>query len=355
MKLLQYEDLKALALGCGLLGSGGGGNPANDLLIAQYALKTYGPVELLSLNEIANDVIVIPIAFMGAPLIATEKLPSGREFETIIENVTKHGKKIVLMCAEIGGANGLCTLAIAAKMRLPVLDADTVGRAFPQLQMSSCNLHGVSTSLSYFADSLGNLVTLQAKNSKALERIGRHISISMGSSCAIAMYLMDGKKAKTSVISGTVSLALKLGREIIDSKKVGIDPCKSIIELMQGEHLIKGVVTDVSQEIKDGFLQGRVVISTGLRQVELKYQNEFLLAQENNEVIATTPDILTLIESESKIPITTDALRYGLKVDLICLSSPKIWTTKAGLALVGPKVFGYDVDYKPIIKKGKKL
>ena len=40
-----------------------------------------------------------------------------------------------VMSCEIGGANGLEPLAIAARMDLPVLDADFMGRAFPELQV----------------------------------------------------------------------------------------------------------------------------------------------------------------------------------------------------------------------------
>ncbi len=40
-----------------------------------------------------------------------------------------------VMSCEIGGANGLEPLAIAARMELPVVDADFMGRAFPELQV----------------------------------------------------------------------------------------------------------------------------------------------------------------------------------------------------------------------------
>ena len=39
------------------------------------------------------------------------------------------------MSCEIGGGNGLEPLAIGARMGLPVVDADFMGRAFPELQV----------------------------------------------------------------------------------------------------------------------------------------------------------------------------------------------------------------------------
>ena len=47
----------------------------------------------------------------------------------------KAGGLFAVMSCEIGGANGLEPLAIAARMGLPVVDADFMGRAFPELQV----------------------------------------------------------------------------------------------------------------------------------------------------------------------------------------------------------------------------
>ncbi len=39
-----------------------------------------------------------------------------------------------MLSCEIGGGNGLEPFAIGARMGLPVVDADFMGRAFPELQ-----------------------------------------------------------------------------------------------------------------------------------------------------------------------------------------------------------------------------
>jgi DUF917 family protein len=57
-----------------------------------------------------------------------------------------------------------------------------------------------------------------------------------------------------------------------------------------------------------------------------------------------------LFEQDTGKPVPSEALRYGLKVNLIALPAPNIWTSPAGLELVGPRYFGYEVDYQPINK-----
>lgn len=47
----------------------------------------------------------------------------------------KLGGLHAVMSCEIGGGNGLEPLAIGAHMGLPVVDADFMGRAFPELQV----------------------------------------------------------------------------------------------------------------------------------------------------------------------------------------------------------------------------
>lgn len=44
-------------------------------------------------------------------------------------------KVVAVVCAEIGGANSIEPLVAGAELGLPIVDADGMGRAFPELQM----------------------------------------------------------------------------------------------------------------------------------------------------------------------------------------------------------------------------
>lgn len=105
MKQITHEEIDSLAIGATILGSGGGGSPGNELWMAKRALKTFGPVQLVGVNDLPDDALIVPIAFMGAPLITSEKLASGREFDALLEMIEKvYGRKPdALLPAEIGG------------------------------------------------------------------------------------------------------------------------------------------------------------------------------------------------------------------------------------------------------------
>jgi DUF917 family protein len=54
------------------------------------------------------------------------------------------------------------------------------------------------------------------------------------------------------------------------------------------------------------------------------------------------------LEIETGLPMTTEALRYGSRVVVIGIPCNHKWRTSAGLEIVGPRYFGYDIDYVPV-------
>lgn len=353
MKLLDHEDLECLALGAAILGSGGGGSPSYNHLIARYMMETYGPAQMISPDELKENDLVAPLAFMGAPLVALEKIPSGKEFPAILKAIRKEVGRLptVFMAAEIGGANAFTPIWVSSMLQIPFLDADTIGRAFPELQMSSCTIHNVSASPAFLADSLGNSVTIQADNSHTLERIARHVTMAFGSRAAVSLYLMQGLEARDKTVPGSVTKAIEIGKAIRSARINKTDPTAAVLQASNGVKLGSGIISDVEHKIDGGFLKGKIKISPREGEpIELLYQNEFLIAFQGNRPLASTPDILMLMEQESGTPVTSSSVEFGVRVDLIALPSPEIWTTEKGLQLTGPRYFGYSIDYQPILR-----
>ena len=85
----------------------------------------------------------------------------------------------------------------------------------------------------------------------------------------------------------------------------------------------------------------------------VEFQNENLTATVDGEILATTPDLICLVDTETFIPVTTDALKYGKRVMVVGLKCFHLWRTQAGLELVGPRYFGVDTDYIPLEERCK--
>jgi uncharacterized protein len=350
MKQLTVDDLENLSLGSAVLGSGGGGDPSYAILMTRYLIEKYGPLRIITVDELKNDDLIVPLSLMGAPLINMERLLSGNELSILLQTIEKKllRKPTVLMAAEVGGANAFTPFLAAAKTGLPILDADMIGRAFPELQMSSCFLKNLKSTPAVMVDCLGNSVIIETSSAKTLEKIARSVTVAMGSSSAVGFYLMKGVDVPDSVVTGTLSQALRLGEAITTARKAGKDPIQALIDISDGVTIGKGRLIDIDQEVKDGFLQGSATLLTNDEKIRLFYQNEYLLAKNDSEILGSTPDLLVLLDENSGTPLTSEMLRYGLQVTLIVLPAPEIWQSIEGLELVGPRVFGYDIDYQPI-------
>jgi DUF917 family protein len=60
------------------------------------------------------------------------------------------------------------------------------------------------------------------------------------------------------------------------------------------------------------------------------------------------PEILTVLDSLSGEAVGTETLRYGQRVTVAVLPAPALLTSERGLELVGPRAFGYDLDFRSV-------
>lgn len=354
MRLIGKEEIEDMAMGAALLGTGGGGDPHIGKLMALQAVEEFGPIKILSIDEIKDDDVIVPTGMMGAPTVMVEKAPSGEEALTTFHSLENYlGKKIkATMPIEAGGINSMLPLALAARLQLPVIDVDGMGRAFPELQMCTFYLDGVSATPMVIADEKGNTSLLNTIDNMWTERIARNATIQMGGSVMMAIYPMIGRNLRESGIHDILYLEKEIGRSIRLSKVNGYNPIKKILELTTGFKLFSGKVVDINRKTETGFARGTATIE-GLssykgQTLQLRFQNEHLIAQTEEQLLCVTPDLIAVLDSETGMPITTEGLRYGARCVVIGLPCNNKWRTEKGIATCGPSYFGYDVDYQPV-------
>lgn len=359
MRLLDIQSIDDIAVGAAVMGTGGGGDPYVGKLMAIQAVEEFGPVKLLDPEEIPDDALIVPSAMMGAPTVLVEKIPSGVEVLAAFETLKKYlGQEVyATMPIEAGGLNSMIPLALAARLRLPVVDTDGMGRAFPELQMVTFHLQGVKATPMVICDEKGNNLLLRTINNVFTERLARSATIVMGGSVMLAIYPMKGKQLKDSGIHGIVSLTEKIGRAIREAKLKRVDPVKTVLEIVGGFELFKGKVSDVSRRTEGGFARGESTFE-GLdeyqgKTLKLNFQNEHLMAKTETGVLATVPDLIAVLDADTARPITTEGLRYGTRGVVIGIPCNSKWRTAEGLATVGPRYFGYDIDYIPVEERVK--
>ncbi|MGP3910968.1 DUF917 domain-containing protein [Nonomuraea sp. 10N515B] len=351
------SDIPALARGCAVLGTGGGGDVRTGSLAAARAIREYGEVPLVRLADLADDALIMPLSGIGAPTVSHEMIHSEDEPKRIAEEIERlFGRPpSAVMSSEIGGSNGVAPVAWAAQLGLPLLDADGMGRAFPEVQMVSMYVAGLPADLVIMTDVAGNVVTIRPIDGLWSERLARAVCVAAGSSALMADYVITAAQARGAVIEGTVTRALEIGRATEGTSPTGAraaDPLRALQDRLGAARLITGKLTDVERRTTGGFVRGTATIEgTGddrTRTVTLELQNENLVAVEDGRVLAMVPDLITVVDTETAAAIQTEGLRYGQRVTVLAWPCDPLWRTPKGLETAGPRAFGYELDYVPV-------
>lgn len=359
MRCLTAQDVRDMACGTALLGSGGGGSPRTALLQLEAALARGRQVRLIDLSLVPDDALVVPCGWAGAPTVSDEKLPNGGEASRGLAKLEEiKGQPAFAMCPlEIGGGNGLAALLLAAERDIPVVDCDGMGRAFPESQMVVFNVYGCTANPVIITDEKGNTIVTEVATNADEECIVRALSIAMGGTCHVIDYSGTGYQMKQYAVRGTVSLSIAIGRALRLACDAGRDPFSALIQCLSASSyyrysglLFGGKVVDLDRNTEGGFAVGRVVLEKfgSSDRLVVEFQNENLVARCDGQVIGAVPDILTFLDRDTAEPVTTERLRYGQRLNLIGVSVPPILRSDRALAVFGPRAFGIAEQYRPI-------
>ena len=411
--ILSEWDIECIVVGAGILGCGGGGSPhigrlrAMEVVRKGKEIRIVTPEFLLRNSHPEND-LVAAIAFMGAPLIIYEQLVSSVETtgalqcmadlyqiglykdntilnkqgveiktkagltyiddyqphikgEDITESKRLSNKSIkAVMSAEIGGMNALEPLLVGARLGIPVVDADGMGRAFPELQMYTPYMYGLKPYPAALVDDKNRrAVTLESLSGKQLENHFRDVVIEMGCCGGLALSPLTVSDVTTKCTQHSVSGAWRLGNAILKARLEKKSPIDAILAIETAIHVLTGKISDVIRETSGGFNVGRVIIE-GLdefveQKILIEFQNENLviipLDKDGNpgKSIACVPDMISIIDADTAEPIPTEEVRYGTRVSVVVIACQSILRTPTALKFIGPQAFRYgeEIQFQP--------
>ena len=354
LTMITESDVEKIALGAALLGTGGGGDPHVGSLIARRMIRTHGPVPVKALSDLTDDDFVVPVGTIGAPSVGVEKIMAEEELTEVLRLLeTATGRKATaIMPIEIGGGNSMLPIASAAMSGLPIVDADAMGRAFPEAQMVTFHLAGYGPGFTSMVDCQGNAVLTKPRDGEWSEQLARALTIPMGGSATMADYAYGGDVVRECALPETLSLAHDIGGILLEHPAQDGLRLDVLLDKLGGFLLFEGKVVDLDRAFDGGFTKGSAQLAgTGADKgstFELFFQNEMLLARRNGTLAAVTPDLIAVLDAATAQPITTETLKYGARVHVIGLPCHEKWRSPAGLATAGPDHFGYPDAYIPV-------
>ena len=364
-KIFTKQDIVDMCLGATILGTGGGGSPELGINLLNQAYDAGKEIKMISVEDVPDDAIVVFPAAIGsiAPSeekkqyedafkkkVMTEESPLLRAL-TIMES-TLGQQAYGAVAVELGGYNTALAAFLGALAGIPFIDADTIGKAKPELEMQCLSLHNVPITPLVMSDVWGNtVIASQVESYRAAERIARSMAIIGGGTTAVRCP-MTGKRLKETILPGTVSNALGVGQALREAHDREENPVEAVIQASKGYELFCGTVSSYIWEDREGFLWGNIVISgEGEYQqhtLRVWLKNENLISWLDDTPYVMTPDSLCIIDASTGHPVTNSHMGEGLHIAVFGIPSPQIFRTQEGLALVGPSHFDYDLPYTPI-------
>ncbi|QKV20008.1 DUF917 domain-containing protein [Oricola thermophila] len=352
---LTEDDILALEIGAAILGTGGGGNPYIGKLRARQALRDGHKLRVVSLQALPDDAKVVSLGGIGAPLVSFERIKEGREGLRCVRALEERlgFKADAIACEEIGGQNAMEPLIVASLAGIPVVDCDGMGRAFPEMQMSTYSIYGHRSTPSVMCDPHGNVVIFDhAISEKWHERMARACVIAQGGASTLASAPMSGAFLKRFAVPNSYTRAVALGRAVMEARRNHADPIAAICEMEQGKLIHTGKIVDLKRHLRGGFVTGEAIIEgfdayqgeTG----SVLIQNENLVFKRDGQVEVVVPDLIIILDIDGGEAITTEMLRYGQRVAVLAVPCHPLLRTSEALEVIGPRGFGFDdIVYRP--------
>lgn len=367
--LTNRVEVEDFVRGCTFYGTGGGGLPSNGIDSLMSEIEKGNKVGWIDVNEIDDDAITVCPFLMGSIAPHTDEVKKEMKGFGLTDSVNKEkerlgkavaelskytGKKIgAVVPIELGGANTPGPLAAGILNGIPCVDGDYTGRAIPEILQTTPYINGKVLWPVASVDEFDNICIIdKAINYRMVERIGKLIASGAYGLAGQAGFLMTGKEMKEIIIPGTLTECYELGKMIRASRENDLNPIDEIIKKLDGYLLAKGTVTGKDTEDKLGYYWGTHTI---IGKEEFKdniykiwFKNENHIMWENDKPIITSPDIIVVVDAKTGEPYANPVLKVGDEVCVIGLKAREIFKSEKGIGVLGPRYFGYDIDYMPI-------
>ncbi|KAK7539684.1 uncharacterized protein J3D65DRAFT_645129 [Phyllosticta citribraziliensis] len=382
--ILSETDIAWLAEGCYVLGCAGGGSPAATKIQLTDQLREGYEIKIVDVTSLAPDAVVYWGGHMGSPAVSVERLNATESIDafTALMEYLKHDSFDSVISLEIGGANGLEPLLIGSSkyFNRPTIDADFMGRAYPTYWQTTIAVHQPGSLIPCAIDSGDGKTIIMSRTTtdEIVDRALRASCSEMGSRVGMAAKPTTAEIVSKFAVQKTMSLAWRIGRCIAraEASNTLSKVCEGIVDEVGGQEtariLFRGKIINVERRLFKGHSYGTITIGGipadeeeagvadamaavaegGTMQIPFKNENlycEHAAEDGTKRIVATVPDLIAVLDTSSGRALGVPEFRYGLRVTVLGITASPQWTSTAmGLAIGGPKAFGYDLEYRAL-------
>ena len=366
MRELSRQDVLDMLAGSAILGTGGGGDIEEGLEYIDAAEAAGKRFVLAAVDELPDDAMVCTPYLLGA--LEPSDGDSPGDYERLPKSDTPaimtafrrlesyNGKTFKGMIAcELGGANTAVAAYVAAMTDVCLIDADVAGRAVPEITHSTYFLNGLDASPAVLANEFGECFILEnLHDDLRAESVIRALAKVSRNDVSVIDHALPMAEVRESLIKGTMTKSLELGRAFREAKASGNDVADKVAEVGGGEVVFRGEISSASYRDEDGFTFGEVVIAGGDKFAGSEYKvdvkNENMVSWLDAELHATIPDLIIIVDLQSDEPVTNPNLKPGMDCAVVVLPAPEQFLTEKALEIFGPAYVGLNTPYRSVLK-----
>jgi DUF917 family protein len=372
--LKDAQTIEDFVTGLAFFGTGGGGGRLEDGIEMLMPLVRSGKgITLVSPDELDDDTWTCSVSSFGgrdpdappAPAeLATYRLTAERF--TLVERMAAAVRELeafrgvhigALVSVELGSAATVGTILAGLALGVPALDSDYVGRAKPEVGQSKIAMHGGRRTPMVFVDRWGNVTIVKSTVTDLMaDRLGRQISVAAyGRGVGASGHLFQLGTARPGMVRGSLLAAVPVG-EALRTGARGPETLRLLRERTGGGVLFAGTAVATDWESDEPYtfrtftyrIRGTGVFAGETGRVWVK--NEHHVVWRDDRVVGTSPDLLVVLDAATNRPLSTRGEVVPGR-DVVVFGAPPLdaaWHTPAGLALLGPRHFGFDFDHVPL-------
>jgi uncharacterized protein len=357
MRKLDWRQVDDILIGATALGCGGGGDYEEGRELMRRAYDEGRAVSLVAPDELAGAALVcVPYGVGGLTVGDPEvyaglDLPAEHASVLAVRALADHlGVEFTaLMTGELGGTSISDAFFPAAMLGLPVVDADPVGRAVPEIEHSLFKLHGLPIAPQAVTNEIGDTVIVAAvANDQRAEALVRALAVASRNLVWVADHALPWARVRPAVVEGALGLAERVGEALRVARERGEDAAAAVAAASGGRVVFRGRVTSFAWEERDGFTWGELELTGESTDAGSAYRiwskNENLLAWRDGVPDVTAPDLICCF-AETGEPVTNPHHQTGAAVTVVAAPAAPQWRTPAGIATLGPRHFGFDLDF----------
>jgi DUF917 family protein len=331
--LLDESSMREMVYGGAVLGAGGGGSIQGGLAAGRKALRRGRP-RLITIAELPDNACLLTFSFVG---------PAGKTFGDDLHG-QHHMRALQLFSriskqraagfvpSEVGALAVTYGWEQAALLGVPIVDAPCNGRAHPLGLMGSLGLHRLSTHVTTtvgvggVAGSDRYLELALRTNVVRAARMIRAASASTGVPLAVARNPAPVWYVRRHAALGGLAAARSLGRVLLNNLGDGTAAVlESVARASRGAVAAQGRVRSAEVSERSGFTIGRIVIDgDDSSQLLVPVCNEYMMLIKNETQLAAFPDLITIFDFQSSLPLSSAEVSAGRRVAILIVPQKKL-------------------------------